>query len=148
MKKLICSQKGQSFVELVLVMFLFTMFIMGIMQLVMIGSAQLKCEMAARRAAWLESDFNHTKWEKQKKELRGIFPEHNPDNNPHSTGRREKGRIKTVTYTVPAIGFFRIAKPDGFEVSATNAVIAYNEAPIASKGLQVITDWAKKQLGI
>jgi hypothetical protein len=44
MKRLLRSPTGQAFTELLLVFFLFTLFVTGVTQLVMLGSARMQLE--------------------------------------------------------------------------------------------------------
>ncbi len=142
MRRFLHSQKGQALVELALVVFLFTFFTLGVVQLIMLGTAHIKCHQAARRAAWIAGIFNHVKMEEHIDEINAILPGCEID--PHTPGSREAGRKVTVRYHVRAIGPFRMIKKDGFDISATSAAISYNEKPIVKKlldqGIQAVWD--------
>lgn len=142
MRRFLHSQKGQALVELALVVFLFTFFTLGVVQLIMLGTAHIKCHQAARRAAWIVGEVNHAQWPTHLKQIQGILPGCEVD--PPYPGSRESGRKATVHYHVPAIGPFRMIKRDGFDISASSAVISYNEKPIVKKlldqGIQAVWD--------
>ncbi|MCK5241802.1 pilus assembly protein [bacterium] len=131
MRRLLRSQKGQSFVELALVVFLFTLFIIGIMQFVMLGTAQIRCQLAARRAAWHISNCNHLDFQPHhRKEVNALAPGFEIVENP---GNQQKGKVTKISTKVRAIGFFHWVNPDGFTITAQSSVIAYNPSPIAPK---------------
>lgn len=141
MRRLPDSRRGQAFAELALVLFLFFCVITAVLQLVWIGSAQIRCQFAARRAAWLCASCNHLNFDSAQAELQSIFPGCEAVK---TGGDREEGASVKVTYTVPAVGFFHLARPQGFNLSARAAVIAYNPKPAANdlmeKGTQAVMD--------
>ncbi|MBN1595620.1 pilus assembly protein [candidate division FCPU426 bacterium] len=143
MKRLLWSCHGQSFVELALVIFLFLLFMTGLLQVVMIGSAQIKCQLAARRVAWHKSVFHHDQWDSQQWEIQSLLPA--VDTSHPAPGGRDQGRLVKVTCTVPAVGFFRLLKPAGFTISAASAVIAYTQKPSAARlvdqGVNAVRDF-------
>jgi TadE-like protein len=141
---LLKSQHGQSFVELALVVFLFTLFIIGIMQFVMLGTAKIKCQIAARRAAWNMSLFNNAEMERHKQQRLNLLPNSEKPKRIDQHGSREKGMAFEISTKVRAIGFFQVLKPDGFTITAQSAVISYNRAPVApklvEKGFEAISE--------
>jgi hypothetical protein len=140
------SQRGQAFTELALVLFLFFMVITAVMQVVWIGSAQLRCQQAARRAAWHWNFWNNADLQGEgQRQLQAILP---GCTGPFPVGgfQQDAGTAFEVHYTVPAIGFFRLVKPSGFRIKARSAVIAYNERPVGNKGLDKLKDWVAKKL--
>ncbi len=144
-RRLLAPQAGQAAVELALVSFLFVLFLLGVMQLALLGSAKLKCELAARRAAWLQSNFNNLTFKPDHlKQVAGLLQQDIPAPGAGS-GNREEGKITTVTCRVPAVGFFRFFRPQGFTVSARSAVISFAPRPtarkIVDKGVQGIIDF-------
>jgi len=144
MRRLRRDIRGQAFVELALVIFLFYLFITGVMQLVMLGSAQIKCQQAARRAAVLLNIYNNAphindNWQQVQAILPGCTQE-------KLSGNRDEGYAYKLAYKVPAIGFFRLTHPDGFPISARGAVIAYNPHPEVSKHLNHLVDWVSSKL--
>lgn len=130
MKRFLRDQQGQSIVELALVVFVFALFSTGIIQLIWIGQAQMKCQAAAREAAKYSNLFNHANFQVPQSHIQRILPGCRVD--PANGNKKAEGRVVTVRYTVRPIGFFRALKPGGFEVSAKSAVIAYIETPKAS----------------
>jgi len=145
MKRLVRSQKGQSYIELALAICFFALFVMGIMQIVLISSGQIRCQIVARRSAWNLNVWNN--WEKDpyKEQRKKLLPNSEKPIRIDRSGGREKGMAFAVSTTVPAIGFFRIVKPTGFKITAKSAVIAYNKKPIAAdlidKGIHTITEF-------
>lgn len=142
MRRFLHSQKGQALVELALVVFIFTFFTLGVVQLIMLGTAHIKCHQAARRAAWIAGTLNHVNWDRQRNEIQAILPGCTIE--PHTPGSREAGRTATVHYHVPAIGPFRLIKPGGFDISASSAAISYNEKPkvhdLLTQGIEAVWD--------
>jgi hypothetical protein len=136
--------RGQAFVELAMVVFLFYMVITAVIQFVLLGSAQIRCQEAARRAAWLRNIYhNSPAINHNGEEVKQILP---LQNDPIKiSGSLEKGMAFKADYTVPSIGFFHIFKPEGFPISAQSAVIADNPKP-GVVGLTQIT--TSKVLGI
>jgi hypothetical protein len=131
MKRLRRDEQGQAVVELALVVFVFALFTTGIIQLIWIGTAQMKCQAAAREAAKHVNLFNQANWEKSVARIQRLLPGCRVD--PQAPGNwKEEGRVVTVRYTVRPIGFFHLLRPQGFEVSAKSAVIAYIETPKAA----------------
>jgi hypothetical protein len=129
MKSSRSRQGGQAFVELALILFLFFLVTTAVLQLVWLGSAQMRCQLAARRAAWLFNTFNNANLTQQvDDELLTILP---GCKWAKIGGKQEEGIAYQITYTVPALGYFRLASPNGFPVSARSAVISYNPKPIA-----------------
>jgi len=141
MKRLLHDHRGQAFTELALVLFLFFLVAAAVLQLVWLGSAQYKCRIAARRAATLWNTYGHLGLNQAADEIQYILPGCKPEK---INGGRNDGISIRVTYTVPAIGFFRLARPNGFPISARSAVIVYNPKPKApewvKKGLPFILD--------
>lgn len=142
MRRFFHSQKGQVLVELALVVFVFTLFTLGIVQLVMLGTAHIKCHQAARRAAWIAGAVSHVQWPKHQEQIQQIFPGCKLDR--QFPGSKDSGRKATVRCHVPAIGPFRLIKPGGFEISVSSAAISYNEKPVVrdliDQGIQAVWD--------
>jgi hypothetical protein len=143
MKKFLKDNRGQALVELALVVFLFYLVITGVLQLVMLGSAQLRCQEAARRAAWLRNvyhnspDINHNG-----EEVQAILPA----TITKTGGSEAAGMVFQAAYTVPAIGFFKVFSPQGFALHAQSAVVAYNPKPYFASAGQSITQKAQELL--
>lgn len=141
MNRLLRSQKGQALVELALVVFIFTLFALGIVQLIWLGSAHIKCHQAARRAAWITGAANHAELPNAKKHIQAILPGCDLE---YSSGNQERGKKVTVHYKVPAIGPFRVLGKTNFNISASSAVISYNEKPVVTdligQGIQAVWD--------
>jgi len=142
--------QGQALVELALVIFLFYIVITGVLQLAMLGSAQIRCQEAVRRAAWLRNTYNNGNLNHNKEEVKAILDlKADPV---QTSGTRETGMAYQATYTVPAIGFLKLFSPQGFTLHAQSAVIAYNPKPlfaaanekIAEKAQQLLEQWMKK----
>ncbi len=133
MKTFLRDDRGQAFLELALVLFLFFLFLTGILQLALLGSAKIKCQHVARRAAWVIGTFNHADWHEQ--ELTYLFPDHQVEK---LSGNREEGYAVQASCHVPSVGFFRLPlfRPGGFTVSSREAVIAYNPQPIVKRIIQ------------
>jgi hypothetical protein len=147
MKPRWAEERGQAFTELALVLFLFFFFLLGVMQLVMIGRAQIQLQHVARRAAVQQDVWNHASVRDQdEKELQALLPGATPVS---VVGNRDEGTTVRMSCVVPAIGFFRWVNPNGFTLSCQSAVLAYNPQPKASeilnKGLQGIWDWLSKR---
>lgn len=139
------SQRGQAFTELALVLCLFFMVITAVLQVVWIGSAQVRCQWAARRAAWLYHTRNGADPDGLgARHLQAILP--GGRGSPVGPYDQEGGAAYEVSFTVPALGFFRLAKPSGFQVRARSAVIAYNERPVCARGLEELKIWILRQL--
>ncbi len=142
MIRLLACRRGQAFTELALVLFLFFLFIMGLMQLVMLGRAQIQLQHAARRAAVVYNVWNNAAVRDQDQaQIQALLPGCNVDS---ATGGNDEGTTVKVSYVVPAIGFFRLARPGGFKLTCQSAAIAYNPEPKAGewikKGAQAVTD--------
>jgi hypothetical protein len=143
MKSLFRENHGQALVELALVIFLFYLVITGILQLAMLGSAQIRCQEAVRRAAWLRNiyhnspDINHNG-----AEVQAILPVKVEK----IGGNEAQGMVFKATYQVPAVGFFRVFSPQGFTLQAQSAVIAYNPKPLFAAANQQITQKAQELL--
>ena len=60
MNALVKNQKAQALVELTLVIMLFYIFVIGIIQVVMIGYGWINLHQLARRAAWHGHYYNNT----------------------------------------------------------------------------------------
>ncbi|MEW6516624.1 MAG: TadE family protein [candidate division FCPU426 bacterium] len=132
MKPVRRNEQGQAVVELALVVFLFAFFATGIIQLVWIGMAQLRCQTAAREAAKLVNLFNNTNMRGFSDHVPYLLPGCRLDTSAPGNSDDE-GRVVTVRYTVQPIGFFRLLRPQGFEVSAKSAVIAKIQTPKAAE---------------
>jgi hypothetical protein len=125
------DERGQAVVELALVVFVFALFATGIIQLIWIGTAQMKCQSAAREAAKWVNLFNSANMQGCQARIQRLLPGCRVDS--EAPGKNEnEGRVVTVRYTVRPIGFFHLLRPQGFEVSAKSAVIAYIETPKAA----------------
>jgi hypothetical protein len=143
MKKFLQENRGQALVELALVVFLFYLVITGILQLALIGSAQLRCQEAARRAAWLRNIYhNSPSINHNGEEVQAILPV----TITKLGGSEADGLVFQAAYTVPAIGFFRVFSPQGFTLHAQSAVVAYNPKPYFSAAGQQITQKAQELL--
>ncbi len=139
------SQRGQAFTELALVLCLFFLVITAVLQVVWIGSAQVRCQWAARRAAWLYQARNGADPDGLgARQLQAILP--GGRGSPVGPYSQEGGAAYEVHYTVPALGFFRLAQPSGFRVRARSAVIAYNERPVCARGWEALKLWVVEQL--
>ncbi len=137
------SQRGQAYVELVMVLFLFMLFVTGITQIVMLGKTQIKIQEAARRASWLRNTLNHAPL--QDRQVQAILPGCSIDDRV-SGYNKEEGITVEVSYTVPAVGFFKLFKPQGFQVRARSAVVAYIQKPLSpnelmSKAAELLRKW-------
>lgn len=140
------SQRGQAFTELALVLCLFFLVITAVLQMVWIGSAQVRCQWAARRAAWLYQARNNADPDGLgARQLQAILP---GCRGPFPVGpySQEAGAAYEVRFTVPALGYFRLAQPSGFQVKGRSAVIAYNERPVCTHGLDELKRWVAQQL--
>jgi len=129
--RLFTSEKGQALVELALVTTLFILLVNGITQLVLLGSSQIKLQLATRRAVWLRNRLNNANlqdWQVQK-----ILPGCKIKK---ITGKNAKqGMSYQVSCQVPAIGFLRLLKPQGFEISTQAGIWVYNPKPITPEEL-------------
>lgn len=142
MTRLRRNEHGQAVVELALVVFLFALFTTGIIQLIWIGAAHMRCQAAAREAAKYSNLFNHAQFQVPQSHIQRVLPGCRVD--PAHGNQKKEGRVVTVRYTVRPIGFFRALRPEGFEVSAKSAVIAHIETPeapkLAEKGFDALMD--------
>lgn len=118
------SQKGQALVELVLVVFLFVLFVNGVTQLVMVGSAEIKLLEASRRGAWLRNRVRNS--DMQDSQIQAILPGVEIEK---ISGHLETGFEYRFCYRVPAVGVFRWFKPQGFLLTTRSAVIADVHTP-------------------
>ena len=146
-RKLYRSQRGQAVVELALVTFLFFIFLTGVTQLVAIGTAHIQCQLAVRRAAWLWNETNNATLNRADMlaQIQSLLP--GIRKKPAKiSGDRERGMTFEVRRRVPSLGLFRALKPDGFELTARSAVIAYNPAPKAAQGLNELWEWVNDLL--
>ncbi len=136
------NEHGQALVELALVLFLFVCVLMGVVQWVMLGSAQLKLERTVRRAAWLGNVYNNAWINGTREEIRRLQPEARFPIK--LSGSRETGMTYQASCTVPAIGMFRLFKPRGFVLKAQSRVIAYAPAPESTRSTHWSLSDAKK----
>jgi TadE-like protein len=130
MTRLWNETRGQAFAELACVIFLFLMFLTAVTQFVILGTAHIRLEQAARRAAWLGNVFNNSFGiNGNNDQIQSYYPcqieviSHD----------RTAGSAYRLKAKVPAIGFFHWFEPDGFEITAQSAVIAYNPKPYAAQ---------------
>lgn len=131
MNRRLRNEQGQAVVELALVVFLFALFTTGIIQLIWIGMAHMRCQAVAREAAKYSNLFNHAQFQVPQSHIQRLLPGCRVD--PAQGNQQKEGRAVTVRYTVRPIGFFRMFRPNGFEVAAKSAVIGYIETPKASE---------------
>lgn len=99
MKKWVSRQHGQALVELAAVLFLFGLFIIGVLQLAQLGMGQVRAQEAARRAAWLRNRLNNAPLQDAQFESMGAKLI-------ASEGGRDDMTSVVVEVQVPAYGFF------------------------------------------
>lgn len=142
MRRLAAGRGGQAFVELALVLGLFFLVITAILQLVWIGSAQIRCHEAARRAAWHLSVYGNLSLNDGEAHIRTLLPKYEVQD---VSGDRETGYACTITSEVPALGYFRLGGRKTFTVRSRSAVIGYNPTPavsrLAKQGIKSISEW-------
>ena len=108
----------------------------------MLGKAQIRVQEAARRAGWLRNTLNHAPL--QDRQVQAILPGCSIDR--ISGQNREEGMTYQVSYTVPAVGFFKLFKPQGFQVRARSAVVAFIQKPLSPNELmkkagELLREW-------
>lgn len=161
MKNLLRSQKGQALVELALVFMLFYIFVIGIAQLVLIGSGWMKVHQASRRVVWAGNQMGHTNipWIKNQLTYLLKLPENQLDIHIVGGNHRTEGKIFEIRTTVKTLGPFRAVWPKGYKIKVRSGVIAHNPHPLvdslAQKGMKEVSQligeiatWAKDELGL
>ena len=145
MKKFIHSQKGQGLIELLCGVIAGMFILNGLLQLLLLGAAQLRLEWAARRYVWLQSRSNYAGFQIQQAETLAGYP--------LETSRLSIGSSHTspaayrFAIHIPPVGFLRLLVPQGFRLSTRQAVFAYVEPNTIQpgkwmqEGLKRFLDW-------
>lgn len=126
-----CKERGQAVLEFILVLGVFAFLITAMSQFLLLGTAHLQCQMAARRATWLWNTWNNASMDHHLAEVQALAPGCKVERS-DTDGSRISGMTFRVSQKIPAVGCFRMIKPGGFVISARSAVIAYNPKPKAN----------------